>query len=218
MEHETDKYKDVWDEVVMFTTKDNSLGKTDISYLENRFYNRALQAGRYVVQNGNEPPMGTVTEEKIAELEEFIDYAELILSALGYKVFEPPVKFGDEKSDIIPDNEEKSLPPLDESIVSTCTFVKTAMINLSESGYIFDDAMLEYMQTDAFTKEYFKNKKALHLPFLITTDKPRSDKSGKHQRYWKDVLCFNGKEFFAMSQWDNHDGSRERFIDWYNNL
>ena len=40
VDHETDKYKDGWDEVVIFTTKDNSLGRTDISYLENRFYNR----------------------------------------------------------------------------------------------------------------------------------------------------------------------------------
>lgn len=235
VDHESDKLKDTWDEVVMFTTKDNSLGKTDISYLENRFYNLALNAGRYKVQNSNEPSIGTVTEEKESELEEFIDYAELILAALGYKVFETPVKYNtvdnpvenDEFANDEPINSEEdvfniipgqNLPILDETIASTCTFVKTAMKNLSDAGYLFDDTELEFMQTDAFTKKYFKNKKALHLPFLITTDKSRSDKSGKHQRYWKDIFKFNDKEFFAMSQWDNTDGSRERFIEWYNGL
>ncbi len=219
VDHESDKLKDVWDEVVMFTKKDNSLGKTDISYLENRFYNLSLEAGRYKVQNSNEPTMGTVTEEKEAELEEFIDYATLILSALGYKVFEPPVIYSDDSTASTQEESSGgSIPALDESIVSTCTFVKTAMKNLSESGYVFDEDLLEYMQTDAFTKKYFRNKKALHLPFLITTDKPRSDKNGKHQRYWKEVLEFNGKTFYAMSQWDNTDGSRERFIEWYKSL
>ena len=35
-------FKKEWDEVVIFTRKDNSLGRTDISYLENRFYNKEL--------------------------------------------------------------------------------------------------------------------------------------------------------------------------------
>lgn len=223
VDHESDKYKDVWDEVVMITTKDNSLGLTDISYLENRFYNMALSAGRYIVQNGQEPTKGTVTEEKESELEEFIEYIELILSALGYKVFEPHIEYNSYKKQpdnvLLVDNTTRNVvPKLDESIKSTCTFVKTAMLNLSEAGYIFSEEELCFMQTDAFTKKYFKNKKASHLPFLITTDKSRSDANGKHQRYWKDVLTFNGIDFYAMSQWDNTDGSRERFVEWYNSL
>ena len=48
-----------------------------------------MAAKRYVVKNGNEPCPGNVTEEKESELEEFIDYARLVMGALGYKVFEP---------------------------------------------------------------------------------------------------------------------------------
>lgn len=115
-------------------------------------------------------------------------------------------------------NKKSLIPKLDHSIVSTCTFVKTTMNNLSKSGYTFDNELLKFMQTSEFTKKYFRNRKALHLPFLITTDKPRQIKNSKQPRYWKDVLTFNGKQFYAMSQWDNHDGSRERFIEWYNTL
>ena len=51
-------------EVVILTTQNNSFGATEISYLENRFTNLALETGRYTVRNGNEPNIGNVTEEK----------------------------------------------------------------------------------------------------------------------------------------------------------
>ena len=78
-----------WTEAVMFTTTNNSFGPTEISYLENRFYNLALEAGRYQVRNGNDPNPGNITEETESELEEFIDYAKIVKGALGHKVFEP---------------------------------------------------------------------------------------------------------------------------------
>ncbi len=73
----------------MFTTTNNSFGPTEISYLENRFCNLALEAGRYQVRNGNDPNPGNITEETESELEEFIDYAKIVMGALGHKVFEP---------------------------------------------------------------------------------------------------------------------------------
>ena len=88
-EHKRNPDKDYWTEAVVFTTSNNSFGPTEISYLENRFCSLALEAKRYIVKNGNEPYLGNVTEEKESELEEFIDYARLVMGALGYKVFEP---------------------------------------------------------------------------------------------------------------------------------
>lgn len=73
----------------MFTTSNNSFGPTEISYLENRFCNLAIAANRYEVKNGNDLTSGNVTEEKESELEEFIDFAKLIIGILGYKVFIP---------------------------------------------------------------------------------------------------------------------------------
>jgi hypothetical protein len=73
----------------VFTTSNNSFGPTEISYLENRFTNMALEAKRYLVKNGNDPTFGNITEEKESELEEFIDYAKIVMGTLGHKVFEP---------------------------------------------------------------------------------------------------------------------------------
>ncbi len=80
---------DYWTEAIMFTTTNNSFGPTEISYLENRFCNMAIQAGRCIVKNGNDPNPGNITEETESELEEFIDYAKIVMGALGHKVFEP---------------------------------------------------------------------------------------------------------------------------------
>ncbi len=78
-----------WTEAISFTTTNNSFGPTEISGLENRFCNMAIQAGRYTVRNSNDPNPGNITEETESELEEFIDYARIVMGALGHKVFEP---------------------------------------------------------------------------------------------------------------------------------
>lgn len=90
---------DYWTEAVMFTTQNNSFGPTEISYLENRFCNMAIEAGRYAVKNGNDPNPGNITEETESELEEFIDYAKIVMGALGHKVFEPFVPSSDSTDD-----------------------------------------------------------------------------------------------------------------------
>ncbi|MCD8089082.1 MAG: GIY-YIG nuclease family protein, partial [Clostridiales bacterium] len=93
---------DYWTEAVMFTTTNNSFGSTEISYLENRFCNMALEADRYKVKNGNEPNPSNITEETKSELEEFIDYAKIVMGTLGHKVFEPLIPQSSETEDTEP--------------------------------------------------------------------------------------------------------------------
>ncbi|WML49153.1 GIY-YIG nuclease family protein [Neobacillus sp. PS3-34] len=87
-EHKRNPDKDYWTEAVAFTTSNNFFGPTEISYLENRFCAMAMDARRYIVKNGNDPTSGNITEEKESELEEFIDYAKLVMGTLGHKIFE----------------------------------------------------------------------------------------------------------------------------------
>jgi hypothetical protein len=88
-EHKRNPDKDYWTEAIVFTTSNNSFGPTEISYLENRFWSIATDAKRYMVKNNNDPAAGHITEEKESELEEFIDYAKIVMGTLGHKVFEP---------------------------------------------------------------------------------------------------------------------------------
>jgi len=106
-EHKRNPDKDYWTEAVVFTTSNNSFGPTEISYLENRFTNLSLAAKRYTIKNGNDPTLGNITEEKESELEEFLDYAKIVMGTLGHKVFEPladvkPVK--ELNNEVVPDS------------------------------------------------------------------------------------------------------------------
>ena len=107
-EHKRNPEKDYWTEAIVFTTSNNSFGPTEISYLENRFCNLALAANRYIVKNGNDPTPGHITEEKESEMEEFVDYAKVIMGTLGHKVFEPKTKVAAKEDD----NEQTNDEPL----------------------------------------------------------------------------------------------------------
>ncbi|MDD3999888.1 MAG: GIY-YIG nuclease family protein [Bacilli bacterium] len=93
-----EKYWGDWNEVIVFTTQNDSFGPTEISYLENKFTNLARESGRYDVKNGNEPNPGNFTEEKESELLEFIDYARIIMGVLGHKAFEEIVKMSNSQN------------------------------------------------------------------------------------------------------------------------
>ena len=111
-EHKRNPEKDYWTEAIVFTTSNNSFGST-----ENRFCNLALLANRYEVKNGNDPTPGNITEEKESEMEEFIDYAKVIMGTLGHKLFEPvskPVQRND--NDAVAINEDYSRLHLERTI------------------------------------------------------------------------------------------------------
>ena len=104
LEHNRNPKKDYWTEAIAITTSNDSLGPTEISYLEHRFCQLALEANRYEVKNGNDPTPGNPTEEKQSELEDFIDYAKIIVGTLGHKVFVPLIS--SETSNEDSDNQE----------------------------------------------------------------------------------------------------------------
>ena len=80
-----------WKEAILLTTRDDYFGPTELCYLEHKLYKIAKEAKRYLVTNGNTPSIGNPTEEKQCELDEFIEYAKLVISAIGYKFLIPIV-------------------------------------------------------------------------------------------------------------------------------
>ena len=104
-EHNRNADKNYWNEAVVFTTSNNSFGPTEISFLENKFCNLSIAANRYEVKNSNDPSPGHITEEKESEMEEFVEYAIIIMGTLGHKIFEPIT----ETSADIPTNENAEM-------------------------------------------------------------------------------------------------------------
>ena len=101
-EHKRSPEKDYWTEAVVFTTYNTSFGPTE-------------------VKNGNDPTPGNITEEKESELEEFIDYAKVIMGTLGHKVFEPLNRVTLEQGkEIYEATEEGRLLHLNRTIKNVC--------------------------------------------------------------------------------------------------
>jgi len=113
IDHDQNPEKDYWTEAIAITTQNNSFGLTEISYLENRLCEIALEAKRVVVKNGNSPTPGYVNMAQKYMLEDFIESIKIAVGALGRKVFQPvrelPVK-PSTKLDTV-----ESLPPNESS-------------------------------------------------------------------------------------------------------
>lgn len=91
-EHDTSDPKEAyWTDAVAFVDAKNVWGKTEISYLENRFTNSVVEAKKHAclfeIVNGNNPNPGRVTESMQWELDEYIEGAEVILRVLGFDFF-----------------------------------------------------------------------------------------------------------------------------------
>jgi hypothetical protein len=79
--------KDFWTEVLLFVSKDDNLNKAHIKFLEYTIYTKAAAIGRYEIRNGNTP--NNLSEMEQAVMTEFLENLQLLVGALGYKLFEP---------------------------------------------------------------------------------------------------------------------------------
>lgn len=152
-----------WNEAVVFTTSNNSFGPTEISYLENQFYNLAKEANRYEVKNNNDPTSGNVTEEKESELEEFIEYAQFVMGALGYKVFEPLVKI-EKHADIngIADDKEILLHMKRKSKKSNIT-IEADCKRTNEGFVVLKGSTIELVDSDSIPLSIKKKRKTAKI-------------------------------------------------------
>ncbi len=214
IEHTTDRYQNDWNEVVVFTGKDaTTLGRTDVSFLENYFFQKALSSGSFTVLNNNTPSPGTVSEEKKSELESFADYVDMIVGILGYKVFEPCIS-NNSHTTLCEETQTVSIPPLPDLSTPIGQFVYTALVNLGTSGYTFSDSEIDTMCTSEWSKETFHTKYPFMRRFVpgITNNKGIDG----HVRYKAEPFTFGDVQVLVTKEW--FERQRNYFITWYNSL
>ena len=152
-----DKEKDeeYFSEAVILTTQNNSFGKTEISYLENRFTSLAKETDRYHIINKNTPNRSNVTEEKELELEDFIEYSKIILGILGYKIFVPLIKREPDNKD----QEELILYILNKKqVIARCKRTREGFVVLKGSTIRMKNNKSLSNTTKAIQKKYVENK------------------------------------------------------------
>lgn len=96
-------------------------------------------------------------------------------------------------------------------------FVRSAMRNLSVSGYVFDKQTLDSLLNDEDTKGRFGIGTSFFKEVKDETQIPKLTKDVKgYNRYWREVFEFNGRKFIVVSQWTKHNA--DRFKNWFADL
>jgi len=80
--------KEFWNEVIIFTNKDENLTKSHVKYLESRLIQLATEAGRYTLFNSNAPQKNSLPRGDRDAMEEFILNLRVLLGMFGHKVLE----------------------------------------------------------------------------------------------------------------------------------
>lgn len=86
-----DQDKQWWDVAVAIVSTTNSLGKSEVKYLESLAVERA-QGGSMSVENKTAPIRNNVHEFKLHQLKHILDDVQLILTSIGYDALSVPEK------------------------------------------------------------------------------------------------------------------------------
>ena len=87
-----DRKKDFWNDVVIFSSKDDNLNKSHIKYLESRLESLAKTADRYKLENSNTPTLSSLSRADRDSMEELLEDIRLVLGTLGYPILEPLIQ------------------------------------------------------------------------------------------------------------------------------
>lgn len=177
--------KDWWESVIILTTKDDTLNRSDIDYLEYFLIEKASSIQNLDSDNkksGN-PPKVDIFKKTL--LNQYIDEALFLMQLIGIRAFAPQKasiknkkvrKAADKVLNIVNhgNSVEKpaavtsahlQIPRLPDATLKIGQYVYSAMDSLGQSGYEFSDEEIETMCTAEWSKQVFHTKK----PFMRNT-------------------------------------------------
>ena len=82
--------KDFWSWAIVFVTRDDSLNKAHIGYIEAALYKVAARLKRCKLDNQNQPNPSPLTEADAADMDSFLADMFNIFPLIGLRVFEQP--------------------------------------------------------------------------------------------------------------------------------
>lgn len=81
--------KSFWKWAVICIAYGEGMDKADVKFLESHAINKAIEIGRFEVQNKTSPNKNNLGEFKQASIIDLFDDFELLISTLGFNLFEP---------------------------------------------------------------------------------------------------------------------------------
>ena len=228
--------KDWWESVIILTTKDDTLNRSDIDYLEYVLIEKANAIQNLDSDNkksGN-PPKVDIFKKTL--LNQYLEEALFLMQLIGIRVFapvktdrkarrtkkksEPALSIINQESPSIqenPDSEKQhngKVPPLPDTSMKVGQFIYAALRNLGESGYSFTDSQIDEMCTSEWSKKTFHTK----YPFMKRYLSDDTDNRGTdgEARFIAKPFAFGDKKVLISKEW--YERQRPHFIVWYNSL
>jgi len=224
-----------WQKAILITTKDDSLNKSAIDYIEFDLIEKAKMKSALHSENKKSGNMQKVNRFEKVKLDNFIENTLLLLELLGIFVFTSStfnrkkkqglrVTTSNYKKDqTVPQPSvvsEQSVPyqknnTLDESL-KIGKYVQSIMQKLSDRGYVFTDFQINQLTSLEWCRDNF----GLGHPLLkIKTGEPneRNDSKG-YSRYYKNTYVFGNVEYYLTSELYERGNERSKFRDWYQSL
>lgn len=224
--------KEWWESVIILTTRDDTLNRSDIDYLEYVLIEKAFAIQKLDCDNkksGN-PPKVDIFKKTL--LNQYLEEALFLMQLIGVRVFSPekPVKkrrrarkkveptlniMGEEQQNISEESSNASdIPDLPDEQMKIGQLVYTALKNLGESGYTFSDSEIDEMCTPEWSQITFHTKK----PFMKKYIKGITDNKGDDGfvRFKSTPFTFGDQQVLISKEW--YERQRDFFISWYKSL
>ena len=227
--------KDWWETVILMTTNDDSFNASDIDYLESRLIDMAVEAEIADSDNKRRGNPKKVDEFRQVELEQYLDEALLLLQLIGVRAFikgrankrskkKPRMKASISHQTETMQVRERPLgdkPVLPDMEMKVGAFVKEAINNLLESGYIFTDEQMALYGSIEGSKAY--TRRNLPMFWLLKEGETRADcDKNVRERYWREEFVSGKYRFLMFSQWypptAKNGARKDDFIAWYDAL
>lgn len=161
---EHDRSKDWWNKVILLTTKDNSLNRSDIDYLENKLIATAKQNGTLEMNNIQTGKLPKVSRYRETELKDFLDGGLLLLELIGIKVFvKDLINKNKKESTIFTDKKTQDSSSI--NLFSSQPINKSKAINLLKESYNFDfsDGNITFASLQERKSVYWANPDIMFL-------------------------------------------------------
>lgn len=225
--------KDWWESAVIITTKDDSLNRSDIDFLENVLIEKAFALKKLDSDNkksGNPPKVDVFRKVFLGQ---YLEEALFLMQLIGIKVFadskatkkkkakhaakKPPIEItipsilGDASKGIV---NQVNVPELPSTELKVGAFVYAAMHNLEEAGFIFSDEEIDAMCSTEWAEEHFHTSR----PFMKRYTAGTTDNKGTdgYIRFKSDPYSFGDVTVLISKEW--YERQRGYFIDWYLSL
>lgn len=225
--------KDWWESAVIITTKDDSLNRSDIDFLENVLIEKAFALKKLDSDNkksGNPPKVDVFRKVFLGQ---YLDEALFLMQLIGIKVFADPkaTKKKRAKQAVKKPSIEISIPPVhtDEATetanqvfvpelpsaeLRVGAFVYTAMRNLEKANYVFSAEEIDAMCSTEWAEKHFHTIRPFMKEYTAgTTDNKGTD---GYVRFKSDPYTFGDATVLITKEW--HERQRGYFIDWYLSL